>query len=40
MLEPPGVLGLEYGKRTPLVALVVHVMYGALVVALYHVPPA
>lgn len=27
-LEPPGSLGLNYGRRTPAVALVAHVIYG------------
>ena len=31
LLEPPGFLLLNYGTRTPLVMLVVHVAYGALV---------
>jgi hypothetical protein len=31
LLEPPGVLLLNYGARTPLVMLAVHVAYGALV---------
>lgn len=29
-LEPPGPLGLNYGKGTPLVGLVAHVVFGAL----------
>jgi hypothetical protein len=29
MLEPPGLLGLNYGAETPLVAAVAHVAYGA-----------
>ncbi len=28
VLEPPGVLGLNYGAQTPLVAIVAHVAYG------------
>lgn len=28
MLEPPGLLGLNYGRETPLVALVAHIAYG------------
>lgn len=28
VLEPPGLLGLNYGARTPLVALAAHVAYG------------
>jgi hypothetical protein len=31
LLEPPGFLLLNYGTRTPLVMLVVHVAYGAIV---------
>ena len=31
LLEPPGFLLLNYGTSTPLVMLVVHVLYGALV---------
>lgn len=29
-LEPPGFLGLNYGRRTPLVTLLAHVVYGAM----------
>jgi hypothetical protein len=29
-LEPPGFLALHYGSRTPLAALVAHVLYGAI----------
>jgi hypothetical protein len=28
-LEPPGLLGLNYGGRTPLVAVIAHAVYGA-----------
>lgn len=28
LLEPPGLLGLNYGRRTPLVAIVAHLVYG------------
>ncbi len=28
MLEPPGLLGLNYGTQTPLVAVVAHLAYG------------
>jgi hypothetical protein len=31
LLEPPGFLMLNYGARTPLVTLVVHIAYGAIV---------
>ena len=27
-LEPPGLLGLNYGRETPVVTLVAHVAYG------------
>ena len=30
VLEPPGLLGLNYGIQTPAVAIVAHVAYGAL----------
>lgn len=30
ILEPPGLLGLNYGFQTPVVAAVAHVLYGAL----------
>ena len=31
LLEPPGFLLLNYGRRTPLVTVVAHVVYGAIV---------
>src|SRR5919198_6069237 len=34
MLEPPGLLMLNYGVRTPIVAIVAHIAYGALVGAI------
>jgi hypothetical protein len=37
MLQPPGFLALNYGKRTPLVTVGAHVVYGTIVAALY--PP-
>jgi len=30
VLEPPGLLGLNYGIQTPAVAIVAHVVYGAV----------
>ena len=30
VLEPPGLLGLNYGRQTPTVALIAHVVYGAV----------
>jgi hypothetical protein len=35
MLEPPGFLGLHYGRRTPLLALIAHLAYGAILGAFY-----
>jgi uncharacterized membrane protein YagU involved in acid resistance len=29
-LQPPGVLALNYGRRTPLVAVLAHLVYGAM----------
>ena len=29
-LEPPGLLGLNYGRETPAIALAAHVVYGAV----------
>lgn len=29
-LEPPGFLGLNYGRRTPVATLIAHVIYGAI----------
>jgi hypothetical protein len=37
MLEPPGFLGLHYGKRTPLAVLLSHTIFGAILGAFYHV---
>lgn len=34
-LEPPGFLGLNYGRATPVVTLVAHVVYGTLIGACY-----
>ena len=31
LLEPPGFLMLNYGRRTPLVSVIAHVAYGAIV---------
>ena len=28
VLEPPGLLGLNYGRQTPIVAIVAHLSYG------------
>ncbi|MEF8795865.1 MAG: hypothetical protein V5A22_07450 [Salinivenus sp.] len=34
-LEPPGVLGLNYGRTTPILTLAAHVVYGVLLGAFY-----
>lgn len=34
-LEPPGFLALNYGRRTPLIALLAHVLYGVILGAFY-----
>lgn len=31
LLEPPGFLMLNYGRRTPLVSVIAHIAYGAIV---------
>ncbi|HJL17599.1 MAG TPA: hypothetical protein RMH99_18185 [Sandaracinaceae bacterium LLY-WYZ-13_1] len=31
VLEPPGPLGLNYGKRTPLIGILAHVVFGVVV---------
>ncbi len=36
LLQPPGFLALHYGRRTPIVTIVAHVLYGAIVGAFYH----
>lgn len=36
-LEPPGFLGLNYGRSTPLLALAAHVVFGAILGAFYQV---
>lgn len=34
-LEPPGFLALNYGRRTPLLTLLAHAVYGAILGAFY-----
>ena len=34
-LQPPGFLALNYGRRTPMVALLSHLLYGAILGAFY-----
>lgn len=38
-LQPPGFLALNYGRRTPTVALLSHLVYGAIIGAFYHLAP-
>ncbi len=38
-LQPPGFLALNYGRRTPIVALASHLLYGAILGAFYHLVP-
>ncbi len=35
-LQPPGFFALNYGRRTPIVALAAHLVYGAILGAFYH----
>ena len=35
-LEPPGLLGLNYGVRTPLSVLLSHALFGAILGSFYH----
>jgi uncharacterized membrane protein YagU involved in acid resistance len=34
-LEPPGVLALNYGRRTPISVILAHLLYGAILGAFY-----
>jgi uncharacterized membrane protein YagU involved in acid resistance len=34
-LQPPGFLALNYGRRTPLVSIVAHLVYGAILGSFY-----
>jgi uncharacterized membrane protein YagU involved in acid resistance len=36
MLEPPGFLALHYGLRTPLAALLSHIVFGIILGSFYH----
>ena len=36
-IEPPGFLGLHYGRQTPAIALLGHVLYGTILGAALHV---
>jgi uncharacterized membrane protein YagU involved in acid resistance len=37
VLQPPGFLALHYGRSTPVVTILAHVVYGMIIAALYHV---
>jgi hypothetical protein len=34
-LEPPGFMALHYGRRTPVITIVAHLLYGAVIGAFY-----
>ena len=38
-LEPPGFLALNYGVRTPVLTVVAHLVFGAILGAFYRLPP-
>jgi len=38
-LEPPGFMALNYGRRTPVVTLIAHTLYGAIIGFFYNVEP-
>lgn len=35
-LEPPGFMALNYGHRTPMIALLAHILYGIILGGFYH----
>ncbi len=35
-LEPPGFMGMHYGRRTPFVSLFAHMVYGLILGSFYH----
>jgi hypothetical protein len=35
MLEPPGFLGLNYGRRTPIITLLAHILFGLILGTFY-----
>jgi hypothetical protein len=35
-LQPPGFLALHYGRQTPIVTVLAHIAYGAIIGAFYH----
>jgi len=36
---PPGFLALDYGRGTPVVTVVAHIVYGGIIGGLYHLKP-
>ena len=36
VLQPPGFLALNYGRGTPVVTILAHIVYGAMIGGLYH----
>ena len=38
-LEPPGFMALNYGRNTPLVSILAHLLYGAILGAFYTLAP-
>ena len=38
-LQPPGFMALNYGRRTPIVALLAHGLFGAILGAFYQLQP-
>jgi uncharacterized membrane protein YagU involved in acid resistance len=39
LLQPPGFLALNYGRRTPIVTIVAHLVYGAMIGGFYELAP-
>lgn len=39
LLQPPGFLALNYGRRTPIVTLLAHVLYGIILGGFYQLAP-
>lgn len=39
LLQPPGFLALNYGRRTPIVTFLSHLLYGAILGGFYRVVP-
>jgi len=35
LLEPPGFLATNYGRNTPIITILVHIVYGAILGAFY-----